>query len=619
MTLMERRRRLGITKKRTPIRPRPLRNNLNPRQATGRRSRSNRFYLVVAAIVAFTFVAAQRALDASTGNKVGGLTWILKNEEPRTPVQVTRQPTMQLASLPQRGMGTASVTLPGYPSPPRDDLTIPQTNPQVIIERVRKGDTLTALLKRRNIGVSTIMALARAAAPVYDLASRFQPGKIVKLSFNEKNALTALEYPITDSRSLRVFATIDNGFSARLINAPAKTVAAKKGLNTPKDPRAAKVFSEATRSVFETVRKGDYLSTLLARHGVDRNTSMALARATRPVYDLARYLKPGQRLQLAFSKDGLLSGLSYPLDSDRVLWITRNDGIRFVPHIQKKVFDTRLRTVHAEIRGEGSLFLSAKKAGLSQSMTARLASLFEWDVDFARDIRPGDRFSVVHEVKYHNGKRERDGDIMAAKFINNGRTYQVVRYTDPDGVTGYFDPKGRNVRKMFIRAPVDFTRISSRFSKKRKHPVHGFNRAHKGVDYAAPTGTPVRAAGDGRVTFRGRRGGFGKLVLIRHTAKYTTAYAHLSRYATKLKQGDRVRQGQVIGRVGATGSATGPHLHYEIRVNNKQVNPLSIQLPGTSPVARKYKRDFQIHSSRLLALLDGRETQLAALETKRPH
>ena len=609
MTLMERRRRQGISRKRPPIRPRQAVGVPTGHKPQGRVGTS-RFYLVLVSILAFTFFAAQRALDASTSSKVGGLTWILKNEEPRAPVRVVRQPMMQLASIPQRDMGTASATLPVFDRA--------QDNSQVIIERVRNRDTLSALLRRRNVGMATIMDLARAAKPVHDLASGFQPGKIVKLTFNDRNDLTTLEYPVSDEQTLHISATAEGGYVARMAETPITTIKALGSSNTPKDPRAFKVFSEAERTVDETVRKGDVLATLLGRHKVGVTTSMQVARASRPVYDLARLLKPGQTLQLSFAKDGLLSGLSYPLDEDRVLWVTRNNGLQFVPHIQNKVYETRLEIANGVIRDDSSLFLSAKNAGLSQAMTVRLAALFEWDVDFARDIRPGDRFTVVHEAKYHAGKRERDGDILAAKFVNDGQTYHVVRYTDPDGVTGYFDTKGRNVRKMFIRAPVDFTRISSRFSSNRKHPVHGFNRAHKGVDYAAPTGTQVRAAGDGRIDFVGWKGGFGKLILVRHNAKYTTAYAHLSQYGAGIKQGGRVKQGQVIGQVGATGSATGPHLHYEIRVDGRQVNPLSIQLPGTSPVAQRHLKDFQMYSSRMVARLESGATQMAALDIPKP-
>ncbi|WP_130472793.1 peptidoglycan DD-metalloendopeptidase family protein, partial [Candidatus Magnetaquicoccus inordinatus] len=250
-----------------------------------------------------------------------------------------------------------------------------------------------------------------------------------------------------------------------------------------------------------------------------------------------------------------------------------------------------------------SLFMAGKEAGLSQSMVVKLAKLFEWDLDFTRDIHAGDRFRVVYESKYFQGKRERDGEIVAAEFVNQGRVLQVFRYTDPSGNSGYYDAKGQSIRKIFIRTPVDFTRITSLFTKHRKHPIFGFTRAHKGVDYAAPQGTPVRASGDGRVTYIGHKGDYGQFITIRHNDTYSTAYAHLSSFGRGLRVGSQVKQGEVIGRVGTTGASTGPHLHYEVRVHDEPVNPLSIQQIMANPVSPRFAEDFRQHSQRAVAML----------------
>jgi murein DD-endopeptidase MepM/ murein hydrolase activator NlpD len=233
----------------------------------------------------------------------------------------------------------------------------------------------------------------------------------------------------------------------------------------------------------------------------------------------------------------------------------------------------------------------------------QLAGVFGWDIDFALDIRAGDRFAVLYEERYIEGKKLGDGDILAAEFINNGRTFQAVKYTDPAGHSDYYSLDGRSMRKAFLRSPVDFRRISSRFRSERYHPVLGVKRPHRGVDYAAAIGTPIKAAGDGKIAFVGTKGGYGRTVIVQHGGTYSTLYGHLSRYNRSARVGARVRQGQVIGYVGKTGIATGPHLHYEFRVNGVHRNPLTVKLPNASPIGTAYKADFDSHASGMLARL----------------
>ncbi len=357
-----------------------------------------------------------------------------------------------------------------------------------------------------------------------------------------------------------------------------------------------------------TVRPGDSLARLLARQGIGARTVHALVHSG-PEARRLRRLRPGDRIELALGRDGTVLALRYPLDPERTL-VVRREGAGYEARLVTHPLERR--QAHASGVIEDSLFTAAQKAGLSERLTMALAGIFGWDIDFALDLRPGDRFTVVYETLHRDGARVGEGPILAAEFVNRGRVFRAVRYTDPEGRTGYYTPEGRSVRRAFLRTPVAFTRISSRFSLRRRHPVLNRFRAHRGVDYAAPHGTPVKATGEGRVVFRGRKGGYGKVVMIRHGARYVTVYAHLSRFARGVRPGRRVRQGQVIGYVGATGLATGPHLHYEFRVDGVHRNPLTVRLPPARPVPARYREDFRRRTASLVAALDTlRRIQLA--------
>lgn len=251
-----------------------------------------------------------------------------------------------------------------------------------------------------------------------------------------------------------------------------------------------------------------------------------------------------------------------------------------------------------------SLFMSATRVGISERLTMELANIFGWDIDFALDIRENDTFKVVYEKLYLDGEYIGDGDIVAASFGNRGRHLEAVRYTNRSGDTAYHAPDGRSMRKAFLRTPVDFARISSHFNLSRRHPVLHTVRAHKGTDYAAPRGTPIRAAGDGRVEFAGVRGGWGNVVIIQHGEQYKTLYAHQQRFARGIRAGARVSQGQVIGYVGSSGLATGPHLHYEFYVNGAVRNPVTVELPEAEPISDGEFAHFEAQTAGLLAMLN---------------
>jgi len=240
-----------------------------------------------------------------------------------------------------------------------------------------------------------------------------------------------------------------------------------------------------------------------------------------------------------------------------------------------------------------------------------LAGIFAWDVDFVLAIRHGDEFSLVYEEYWQDGERVAEGDILAAEFVNRGKHFRAVRFKDASGRIDYYTPEGRSVRKAFVRAPLSFSRISSNFDPRRRHPKLNTIRAHKGVDYAAPTGTPIKAAGDGKIIHRGRKGGYGNAVIIQHGGNITTLYAHMSRFS-KARIGSRVRQGDIIGYVGATGLATGPHLHYEYRRNGVHLNPRTVKLPDAEPINAEYLPEFKKAAGPLLKQLDNERTLVAA-------
>ena len=321
-------------------------------------------------------------------------------------------------------------------------------------------------------------------------------------------------------------------------------------------------------------------------------------------------LYPGELLKLSYKGDVLI-GLERRLSPSETLSVERRpDG--FAAQLIENPLDTRRHVAHAVIRN--SLFQAADAAGLNDGIAVALADIFAWDIDFALDIQPGDEFFVAYETIMQDGKYLRDGNVVAARFVNAGRTYDAVRYVNPDGIAGFYTPDGRSLRRAFIRAPLEFTRVSSTFSANRRHPILNRIRAHKGVDYAAPSGTPVRAAGDGRVSFVGVRGGYGNVIELDHSRGITTVYGHLSRFAHGLRRGAQVKQSQLIGAVGMTGLATGPHLHYEYRINGVHHNPQTVPLPNAEPVPTQWFADFERQTQPQLKNLT--ETPPAALAAR---
>ncbi len=361
----------------------------------------------------------------------------------------------------------------------------------------------------------------------------------------------------------------------------------------------------------ERIRRGDTVATILLRLGVDDHDAMNYLLQARDVRSLYRLI-PGRTVRAVTSGGGQLLELSYLNTDGKRLSVRRvADGF----HASEKTPEFEPRLMQSSGTIEYSLFGATDAAGLHENVAIQLADIFSSDIDFNRDIRKGDRFTVVYEANYSEGEFIGVGRVVAAEFSNQGKTYRAVYFEDGNGRGGYYGQDGKNVRKAFLRSPLAFSRITSRYSSKRFHPVLRTWRAHRGIDYGAPTGTPVRATANGWVKFAGRKGGYGNLVSLRHANGYGTRYAHLSRFAKGIRRGTRIEQGQIIGFVGKTGMATGPHLHYEFLVNGKQRNPLKLALPPGPPITPERREAFEATAEPLLARLDllG-DTNLALLD-----
>ncbi len=363
-----------------------------------------------------------------------------------------------------------------------------------------------------------------------------------------------------------------------------------------------------THRLEHRIKSGDSLSSIFKQHGLSANLLHRIVHSSDTAKQLTD-IRPGETLHLVLDDENQLISLTLEHDKIHSLEITAEQDSFSAVELNREV-EPRTAFTHGTI--ESSLYVAAKESGLSENLIMELANIFGWDIDFALEIRAGDRFTVIFQEDYLDGEKLRDGPILAAEFVNQGRTYRAVRYVDDNDRADYFTPEGKSMRKAFLRAPVDFRRISSRFTQERWHPVLGKKRPHMGVDYAAKIGTPVKAAGDGKVIHRGDKGGYGKTVIIQHGQTYTTLYAHLSGYSKLSKNGQKVRQGDVIGYVGKTGLATGPHLHYEFRVNGVHRNPLTVKLPDAEPIAKKYLQDFQLKTQSLIARLDTINRTLVA-------
>ncbi|MBV7488570.1 peptidoglycan DD-metalloendopeptidase family protein [Pseudomonas sp. PDM30] len=450
-------------------------------------------------------------------------------------------------------------------------------------------------------GIAALLSLALLVFPSSDVEAKKttlsleleSPAEQLTQEQDAADAVQATNEPATSP-----FAQIDNSAedtqeTAQAEPAPVPVVEEKK--------------TASHREVI--VAKGDTLSTLFEKVGLPATSVHDVLASDKQAKQFSQ-LKHGQKLEFELSPDGQLTNLHSKLNDLESISLTKNDkGYTFNRITAKPT--VRSAYVHGVINS--SLSQSAARAGLSHSLTMDMASVFGYDVDFAQDIRQGDEFDVIYEQKVVNGKAVGTGPILSARFTNRGKTYTAVRYTNKQGNSSYYTADGNSMRKAFIRTPVDFARISSKFSMGRKHPILNKIRAHKGVDYAAPRGTPIKAAGDGKVLLAGRRGGYGNTVILQHGNTYTTLYGHMQGFAKGVKTGGTVKQGQVIGYIGTTGLSTGPHLHYEFQVNGVHVDPLGQKVAMADPISKAERARFLAQSQPLMARMDQEKaTQLAS-------
>lgn len=370
-------------------------------------------------------------------------------------------------------------------------------------------------------------------------------------------------------------------------------------LETPESQAEPIVANAAEWRSFK-VQSGDSMSRIFDRAGVDGKT---LKRLLDNVSNKEwTRLYPGEELDFAFDADNNFVALQLRR-SKLETWLIKEDvHERFA--LEKIVVEPDSMVTYAEGKIKTSLFLDGKAAGLSDKLIMELANLFGWDVDFVLDIRKGDSFRVMYEKQFLDGKHIADGPILAAEFVNQGKSYAAVRYKSATGQVDYYTPEGASVKKAFLRSPVDFARISSPFNLQRRHPILHKIRAHNGTDYAAARGTPIKATGDGRVVVLEKQRGYGNVVVVQHGSGITTLYAHMNNFRKGIRIGSKVRQGDVIGYVGSTGLATGPHLHFEFRVNGAPKNPVTVALPVARPVPKKERPQFANIATTLVSQLN---------------
>mgnify|MGYP001409296781 CR=1 FL=1 len=369
----------------------------------------------------------------------------------------------------------------------------------------------------------------------------------------------------------------------------------------PKLDSIAAAEQQAIRGDLEifthTIMAGESLASIFEEYDYESRdlyllTQSEFGAALKSVYpkqELSFLVREKELIQVKYSPNALKS------------YIFEKDGDNFRSFSSDLHPDRFLERKHGVI--ENSLFLSSQSLGLSDNLIMRFAQIFQWDVDFVLDIRPGDEFSIVFESLYLNGKKVGDGEILAATFVNQGKTFEAVAFATQDDRLEYFTPAGKNMRKAFLRAPLEFSRISSNFNPRRRHPLFKTVIPHRGIDYAAPNGTPVFASGDGKIIKASKTKANGKFIVISHGEQFVTKYLHLSDFANRIKKGKRVKQGETIGYVGSTGYATGPHLHYEFLVDGVHRNPRTVQLPKAASIPPTQLEDFLHETERNRMLL----------------
>ncbi|MFH1624960.1 MAG: peptidoglycan DD-metalloendopeptidase family protein [Pseudomonadota bacterium] len=355
------------------------------------------------------------------------------------------------------------------------------------------------------------------------------------------------------------------------------------------------------KMVKHTLVRDDTLYDVLRGNGITPGEIADLLTTSKKIYNLSR-IRSGNVLELEIdTPDNTINSLRYEIDEENILVVERSDD-GFSARKERVEYETRISVKGSAVRN--SLFEAVIDVGLHPQMALDLADIFAWDIDFNVDIREGDGFRILFEQKYKDGDFVRNGRILGAQFINQGKAFWAVLFKDEDGRIDYYDLQGKSLRKQFLKSPLRYRYISSRYSRRRFHPILKIFRPHLGIDYAAPIGTPVVAVSDGKILFVGRNGGYGKIIKIRHNSIYTTTYGHLSRFAREMRRNRQVTQGQVIGYVGSTGLSTGPHLDYRLMNNGRYINPLTCNFLSADPVKKRYLKDFELVKKEVFSKLE---------------
>ena len=347
-----------------------------------------------------------------------------------------------------------------------------------------------------------------------------------------------------------------------------------------------------------TTRQGDTLGAIFKRLGLSQQTLLDVVHDNIYAKNLSG-IKPNQQIQFLI-RNQMLEKLVIPLNATEVLVVSRKDK-QFVSKVNSREMNSHNQFLTATVRG--SLFGTAKRLNLPYKLVQQMTEIFNWEIDFAKDIRSGDQFSILYNAFYVDDKWVSTGDILAVTYTNRGKVYKAIRHENAAGDYDYFTPQGVSLKKAFTRYPIKFSHISSTFSLSRKHPTLNYSRPHKGVDLAASLGTPIHATGDGRIQIIGRQNDYGNMVKVAHNKTYSSIYGHLLKFQKGLAKGDFVKRGQIIGYVGQSGLATGPHCHYEFHVNQTPKNPSTIELPRAAPISARENASFKAHAGTLLAQL----------------
>lgn len=414
--------------------------------------------------------------------------------------------------------------------------------------------------------------------------------------------------------------TLDSGAGLAWSPLPLPPAPDPEAMGLTKDDRIAFVdgnyipLAESKDWTSLTVESGQTLGLIFTAEGIASAQMQNVLGKMASAAALTR-LSPGEQIGVRKDASGRLTAIQFDDGAAERIQVDIQSNGDVLERRLSGVVEKRVRVASGVI--EGSLFGAGDAAGLSDATILQLAKVFSYDIDFAQDLRQGDSFSVVFEDNYRNGEPTTGGDILAATFVSRGKRFEALLFQRPGGDPEYYDASGRPLRKAFIRTPVEFTRISSRFSSARRHPILGTVRAHKGVDYAAPAGTPIMAAADGRVIFAGWQNGYGNTLIIDHGKGHTTLYGHMSRYAAAGKRGTRVRQGTIVGYVGMTGLATAPHLHYEFRIDGVHRDPLKLTLPPPDPLPQGLLASFRQKTTGLVSQLASAEARLSPVAAAR--